>query len=431
MNRDQGYLRMYYIFLFISFFSLSYVLFANRRIDCFTLLAGSLFYYSAPLLLGHITIPGFIYRLEIIDEIYIIYTLTYIALMLFMLYNDRIVSNVNFQFDIQVSRVKITPFFYLTLLIFLVGVIQIGPVNYFFENKSTTNINDGGGLITLSVWFSLILLVLTYRQKKYNVYFGISFLILASYLLFGPRALFVVGIMSLWLIHYSFIRTRLIYHLKSLIFLVGLAMLMVVYKTFYRVLKAMDLSLLVNTAQSIDLSLVTSALLGDPTAVIYNLQVTILNNVDLSISFLLHRIVSIFPALGGIYSEVMQEDFVRYSRYLADNYHNLHYGIASSIFGEFIAISGYLGLSLFITMWISIVYWFNCKILLSRNDIYIILFPAITYISFYIHRVDFTFALGAIKTALLAYIIIIALFILLKGFVKRKTAPHYIPPINL
>lgn len=80
---------MFYLFTIIYIFCVSYILFKKRNIDLFTILFGGLFYYSSPLLIGNISMPGIVYNQEISITIYVIFSFSFLMSLYFMIKNDK------------------------------------------------------------------------------------------------------------------------------------------------------------------------------------------------------------------------------------------------------------------------------------------------------------------------------------------------------
>ena len=105
----------------------------------------------------------------------------------------------------------------------------------------------------------------------------------------------------------------------------------------------------------------------------------------------------------------MNYEYLKFSTILHENYHTVHWGLASSFLGEALSLFGFFGLFFVILLWIYGIYIFNYKIKKSNSFMLLMFFPVFIYITFYIHRIDITFVFGAFKTVLVLYFFVFIL----------------------
>ena len=416
---------MLYIFITIYSISLSYFLLKKRSVDMFTILFGGLFYYSIPLLMGKITLTGVVINQDVNYIVYIIYSFVFIVSFSFMYVNDKKkVKVIRVEKQGYLDKPASRSLFFFTMIVFLfflIGVFQMGFSNYFFTANKSIN-EDIPTLISISVVFSMIMLpVSLYYQKIISLI--IFFLILLSLLLYGSRSYFVIAMISSVFILFNFKEVRLIKKAPLLIVGIFFAVSMAVFKFVYQIIKSASLSELISNVKKLDSDSIISQLLGDPMAVIYNLNYTINNDISLSMNYFIHRFLSAVPGGGDFFSSLIGIDFPRYSSILGNEYTTVHWGLASSIYAELIAISGFAGFCVVYLLINKLTFDFNNSIKLKGLNFFNLIFiSAYSYLLFYSHRLDITFVLGIFKYSVI-------LWIIFKFILKKKRKEKMIKPI--
>ena len=196
-------------------------------------------------------------------------------------------------------------------------------------------------------------------------------------------------IFSLLFLNFQKIRLYKKFHYFILVFI--LVSLLAIFKLFYESLKYADISTLISIVRNVDFSIYYMLFFADPLAVTYNLNLVILNETSLAVSYFFHRLISILPFYSGFYSEITNYEYLKLLDILHENYHTVNLGLASSFLGELLALINYIGFFVGIIIWIFSIYIFNKKIK-DINTLFIkMLVPMIVYMTFYIHRVDITF----------------------------------------
>ena len=406
---------MFYIFILIYIVSLSYILFKKRAVDLYLILFGGLFYYSIPLFIdgGKLTFPGVVLSQNINSLTYIVYSFAFIVSFFFMHRNDNQKKRpIKYERYGRLDKLTSKRIFFLTLLIFFIfafGVYQFGIFDYLTTNKQVNE--EDMTLIPISIVLSMIMLPVSFYYRKLFS-FSIYFLILFSFFLYGVRSYFVVGIISSGFIYFRFKEIRLVKKLPLFILAFLFAISMAVYKFIYVHVKDSSFNELFSIIKELDFDLLITHLIADPLAVIYNLNYTIENNIILSINYLFHRILSIIPQGGTFFSFLTGESYPRYSTILNNEYTNIHWGLASSMYAELIAISGFLGFGVIYILMNTIISYFNSNIKLSGLNFYNLIFiSSFTYFLFYSHRLDITFVLGVFKFSILIWIFFKYIFV--------------------
>lgn len=372
----------------------------------FTLLFGGLFYYTIPLLIGEITLLNVVYNEEINNMVYVIYCFSFLVSFFFMYKNDsnqKKVIQYKLRGNLNKQNSKALNFIVCVIgIIFIIGVYRFGFSNYLITTKGDNEENMT--LIQTGVMLSMIMLPVTvYYRKRYT--FVVCFLILLSFLLYGARSYFVVAIISSAFIFFKFREIQLIKKFYWFVLGTGFAFGMAIFKNVFSIIKSASFNDVINVIKNLNYDLVISQVIIDPMAVIYNLNYTINNKLDLSIDYLFHRGLSIIPGGGSLFSLLMGKEYPRYASVLADYYTDVHWGLASSLYAELIAISGYFGFVLIYILMNKIVASFNNNVKLKDLNVFNLVFiSSFTYLLFYSHRLDITFVLGIFKYSILIWL---------------------------
>jgi len=372
----------------------------------FTLLFGGLFYYTIPLLIGEITLLNVVYNQKINNLIYLIYCFSFLVSFYFMHKNDsnkKKVVQYKLRGNLNKQNSKALNFIVFIIgVIFIIGVYRFGLSNYLIITKGDNEENMI--LIQAGVMLSMIILPVTvYYRKIYT--FSVCFLILLSFLLYGARSYFVVAIISSVFIFFKFREIQLIKKIHWFVLGTGFVFGMAIFKNVFSIIKSASFNDVITVIKNLNYDLVISQVIIDPMAVIYNLNYTINNKIDLSIDHLFHRGLSIIPGGGNLFSLLTGKEYPRYASVLANHYTDIHWGLASSLYAELIAISGYFGFILIYILMNKIVVKFNNNIKLKDLNIFNLVFiSSFTYLLFYSHRLDITFVLGIFKYSILIWL---------------------------
>ncbi|MBW3517564.1 O-antigen polymerase [Flavobacterium sp. NKUCC04_CG] len=373
----------------------------------FTILFGGLLYYSLPLVIGKISLLGVVMNQSINPIVYMVYGFAFIASLCFMIKSDNKKKPIiKYETRGYLNKLTSKRINFLTVFIFsvfLIGVFQLGFSNYLVASKSTNE--ERIALIQISVVLSMIMLPVSLFYRKW-ISLAVYFFILFSFLLYGARSYFVVTLISCAFVMFRFNKIRLISKFPLFILGIAFAIGMAIFKYIYAVVKGASLGELASIIGGLNYDLVMAQLIGDPTAVIYNLNYSINHDINLSIEYLFHRIFSIVPGGGDFFSLLTGENYPRYSAILANQYVDIHWGLASSLYAELIAISGFLGFIIIYLLMNKIVSNFNNNILTNGLSFFnLIYISSFTYLLFYSHRLDITFVLGIFKFCILIWVL--------------------------
>lgn len=400
------------VYTLISVASLSYVVFKKRTFDFFTVLILSSFFYFSPLLIGEININGFVNGEPISDVTYY-FCMSYFSLLaIFVFIFDLFFINNDVKTFRLLNREVFSNVFYISLILFFVGVALVGLGNL-LEPDKTKLANQNVAIYGLGLWFLMAVLIVAYANKNWVV-FTVCVLCLIFSLYVGSRSNIAIAILTLVLLTLRNNKIRLYSQYSKFIFLSVFISLLILFKITYKYIKAFDFSMAYERLSSFDFFSMVNLVLVDPNAVVYNLNYTIVNNVSLDSDFIFHRLLSLFPMMAGLFQLIMDETFPRYSAVLADFY-SIHFGLASSLHGEIIAMSGTFGFFIFITLFFTITFFLNYRYLFNPSPLILLSLPFVVYNLFYAFRVDLTFMFGTFKT----YFVLVFLVVLLNYFRKN------------
>ncbi|MDO6443708.1 hypothetical protein [Marinobacter sp. 2_MG-2023] len=370
--------------------------------DFFTLMICSLGYYSFPLVLGFIAIPGVVEGMIIDDYIYLVFSFVYAVSIFFMLYSDALGSRVKITVVARGTK-ELQFLFFVTLASYLVGVFDTGPSDFFFGTKK--NGNALSPFIPVSLWCSLFLFSVAYADPvKDKGSLLLSVFVILSVLFYGSRAVTVILFLMFSLLYIGFVRLRLFS--KVHYFLIGgmFVIAFILFKVVYWMLKVDGLMQSANKISGLGLDRGYDLFLADPMAVIYNFNLVVIDQMSLPLTYLVHRALAFIPFANTIFSEVLGFEFLKFSQILQDEYHGLSWGLASSFMAEIFSIVGGFFVFFFLFFWVFLIYKFNFRYKSMDGFLIRILFPVFVYSTFYIHRVDLTYAISGFKMAIFVFL---------------------------
>lgn len=406
MNSERYFINMFYssLFYIISVSLFIYILLKKRHVDYFSLISLSSLYYFSPLFFKEINIFGFVYNVKINEMVYLYASIYFSLLIIFVLFFD-LFFNEKKVVDITYSFADIPNFLYvISFLLFILGVYIVG-LEFLLSPNKTDLASRNTVLYGLGLWLISCSALKAYVTKCHLLLsFSLVCIIFSLYV--GSRSMFVMTILSIILVSFrtNGRKLRVVEQYREIIMVLLIVLLLVIFKVSYKSIKAGSFYSIISSFNDINLEDLLSLSLTDPNAVMYNLNYTINNNAFLGWDYLIHRVLSIFPLLSSLFSDIMGKDFGRYSSILGNDY-DLHFGLASSIHGEIIAISGFMGFVIFSTLVMVSIFILNYYYL-YKSTMWISLFvPFAIYNFFYSFRVDITFALGTIKSYFLILIL--------------------------
>ena len=354
-------------------------------------------------MLGEINFKSVVDGMLIDARVYLLFIFIYIICFFFMLKSDGL-SKKNPLIN-KSSPAEIISLSFLSLGLFLVGLVETGWAEFFFGVKG--NDVELSAFLGISVWAALVLFSLSYKAKKLSrTGILVSLFIIGSFLLFGARSYAAILLLTFVLLRSDFEKK---YAAKDLGLVIGMAVcvfLFASFKLFYKVLKSSSLELIFSNLADQEIEVYYTLILADPLAVIYNLNLVVYHEKTLHLGYLVHRVVSIIPFFGGVISEINNGEYLRFSDILKNEFHNVPWGLASTFIGELLALIGYSGTLIVLFLWIFLIYVFNTFLSGSFTFFGRAMIPALIYAIFYIHRVDITFVLGAVKTTLVVFLFV-------------------------
>lgn len=400
----------YYV---LNIFVFVYVVASSRAFDFFTVISLSSIFYFSPLLFGVINIFGVVYGISIDSLVYNYLSFYFFVLICSILSFDlffkrkRIISIVE-----SYSRIP-SSFYILSLCFFLVGVYVAG-INNLLNPDKTNLANESTALYGFSLWMICCSLVKSLVCKN-RFMFAVFFSCLSFSLYVGSRSMFVIALLSLILVHFRLFNRpiRLVKSLSKVVLISVFVILLVLFKVSYKRIKAGDYTAAMDNIISLNISDLLSLLLTDPNAVVYNLNHSVISNYSLGWDYLIHRLTSLVPMMSSLYSKAFGGTYDRFSAILSNDY-DFHFGLASSIHGELIAIGG-LGLFVIATILLFFILTLVNYYYLFHPSISIALcIPFAVYNLFYSFRVDVTFSFGTLKT----FVVISVVLLIFNNFKK-------------
>ncbi|WP_299007645.1 O-antigen polymerase [uncultured Shewanella sp.] len=406
----------YYSLCFIVILLLSYIFSKKRYFDIFSLLTLSSIFYFSPFLVGSINIYGFLYSGEISSETYLYINIYFILLTSYIIFFDFYLSKSKVVVIDSMNRELVKLFFSISTIIFLVGIYIAGIGNLL--NSDKTNLaTQNTAIYGLGIWFITCSLLLSYINKS-AVMFVICSLLLTFSLYVGSRSNIVIAILTILLFSCRNKKFKLLEQYKKGFLLLFVVAFLAIFKLTYKYIKNFDFGIVVDIYKDVSLLDIVSLIIVDPNAVAYNFNMTIVNEVTLGTGYFFHRLFSIVPGMGEIFEQISGTEYIRYSAVLA-KIHNIHFGLASSIHGEIIAISGIFGFITFLIIFFMFLTYINYRYLFRPSKLIILSLPFLVYNVFYAFRVDITFCLGTLKVFILV-MSLVTFFSALQSKFKRS-----------
>ena len=293
-------------------------------------------------------------------------------------------------------------------LIMLYNIMRIGVSNLNAEKSYIWA--QISGLYVTSNWLGMAVFTYGLKNKKYILaILGAGPVLLHFF--FGSRAYFAVLCIIILLLKSEKIKNSLHKNLKVYILGIFAVVFILAYKRMYTAIKAGNIIGAFQVLTDPD-TYAYVLRLGEPRIVLANLNYIITNNVRLGGGDLLDRIISIVPYLNNV---IRPGQYTAVSTILREDLSST-YGLASNIWGEFYALGSYFLLFFMFLLWIKMLDWGN-KLIARKDWSANFYMPLVSYLAFYIHRLDFIKAIGNAKMVVMAMI----LFILAAIFVTKNS----------
>ena len=404
-------------YVFIAACVLMIAKLVRRRLDFYSIGAICHMIYNFHCVYGVVFISShevrntYYYHSEIDLRVYLIVLVQMLLLYIAMSLNDQKPEPIQrqaFLVDKLSDRAKYISFVLacaMAWIIMLYNVMKIGVSNLTSDKSYIWT--QVSGLYITGNWLGMAVFTYGLKEKKHVLaLLGMAPVLLHFF--FGSRAYFAaLGIVVL-LIYSDHLHLNSAVLKRIWILLVGIFgfIFIFVYKRVYLLFKSGDFSSVVKTLTDPETYAYISRL-GEPRIVLSNLNYIIEHNIKLNFGDLIDRIISIVPFLNNF---IRQGQYRAVSSILRLNL-NSSYGIASNIWGEYYALGSYPLVLLMFLLWLRMLKWGN-SIFCRRDWSAMFYLPIISYLSFYIHRLDFVKIVGNIKMDVMAMILFVAASVL-------------------
>ncbi len=414
----------------------------HRRIDFLSIAAASFILYTSNCLIGEVWVPqsGFnAYESAIHLETYVL-----ICAQLFIIFaffylkkkNIKIVvcghsgnkiqkRNDSFLYNAVVN--KDNKFYWIVVLLISAGsiaynlIFRIGLDTFFSYTAKGDILNETSFLFGIAIWGGLICFFHFFTVKK-KIGSIVSAAVILTSVLLGSRAHIASALVGVLIIK-SFgwhkkkrekIRTNKGFgknNRKIIVLAFIMLMFLIMYKLVYKEIRAGDiegvLEVLKNPKTWSDLFDIDELRI-----VCANYNYVIEKHIKLPIMDVIARLVSMVPFANDY---IPIENPLRFSTILRQEI-NTTYGLASNFWGECYAMGGVVFLMLMTFVWMTFINKITDLTFAGRSPF---LLTVASYLSFYIHRLDWTQVMGCIKIVILFYLIKM-IFDLVFGKKSRK-----------
>ena len=403
-----------YIYLLACIISIIRILY--RKFDVISLATLSFIYYTSSCLSGVVYITrstGYYFYSDISSTTYIC-VITQLVLMNIV---PMFVSEKRVSFSTGIDAKNFTNtenvgkrdffvidtydlIFIASVLIFVYNIIfEIGISTFFSMTSKTDLIESANFLFSLSIWGILISFGYSLQAKKRGITILCSICLLLI-LILGSRSYFTVGVIIALLYYLENIAKFAKNNIKVLIFIVILAFGLMIYKEIYKYVRALDFQSVISVLTSVDTY--EKILTSSESRTTFSLyEYIVQTDYHLSIGDSLVRIISIIPFVNNL---IPTEHSVRFSSIATNEIFHSSYGLGSTFWGESYAMGGALFLFLMTAIWIGLLKKYSSN-LNENNPTFCFVVPFISYVSFYIHRLDWVQVWGAFKSIAVWFIV--------------------------
>lgn len=402
---------MIFLYWLISIVNFIYLVTKKRNIDLFTVTFLAFIYYNFPAFFGNITFEGYIINMDIDNKVY--YFLIFVQILFFIvifIHDKKInIEELEQRKKRDFPKYFIYSIFLVTIMFYLVE-FYISGINTFLSVRKTEV--DSSIFYGFGLWGALISFFLGVRYR-YNFITVGSFVFILFSLFVGSRAYIATAILG-WLVLKNNKKIRIINSWKNILFVVTSFLFLVFYKTIFKAVKTLDLTLIIEDIKKLKIN--ELSFFGEANAVMSNLNIILVNEYTSKFYSVFDYLIYQLP-FSGIF---LSKDYTRFSEFISNYVHpNIHFGMASNFWGEIYSVFGNVGMYLSAIIWVLFICFTNALLHVKRSVI--LIFPAVIYSVFYIHRVDVSFVTGAFQAnlfiSLLSYLFY---FIYIKQFVKIK-----------
>ena len=393
---------MNYIYIIISLIIILYITF--RKVDFLSIGAACFIIYHSHAAYGEVYIHSrervnvLLYEDFISDKLYLILFSQLLILLFSIVIYDYLAKKNKTDKIVYVSTIRnddtkaIHKSFvilgFLSLFTYSIDIFKIGFVNL-AGNKSYVW-QQTGLFYTVSLWSAMAVFSYAIKNKKFSLLF-ISVPQILIHLFIGSRAYFAVIIIIMIIYYGHYIKHNLVKNIKLYVLGAIGAIGIMAYKRIWMDVKAFDFIAVMNTLLDKETYLWILRL-GEPRIVLADYNYIINSSFRLDFSDLFVRLITIFPfanRLGNPTHDILLSSVIR-------NDFNASYGLASNFWAEGYAMFGYFGIYLFFIIWIVMLKKGN-EFIESNSWISYFAIPIISYLAFYIHRMDYIKVIGNIK----------------------------------
>lgn len=386
-----------------------------RNIDCISIAAISYMLYTSNCIIGKVWIPQSGINAYYANISIQTYTLIYFQLLIIYIFLFKLrykaVSGVkikSFHYESSyINSVKDNKLYWIILvflsyiIIFYYLIFKVGLSVFFSYASKGSILSETSMLFGLSIWGGLVCLLHYYLERNICGTILSSGIIILSVLL-GSRAYIATAFVGVLLIKsFGWDNKKVVNKNKTKrrIILLGIIMLLflIIYKLIYKEIRAGDF---VGALKVISDSKTWIGLfdIDELRIVCADYNYTVDNHIRIPMLDVIARILSIVPFAN----DYIPLSFpLRYSDFLQTSIHTT-YGLASNIWGEAYAMGGSVFLLLFTLIWLNGLNAVNNRIKTSKSPF---LLTVVSYLCFYIHRLDWSQVMGCIKLVLVLYLL--------------------------
>lgn len=397
-------LRELYMIVYIILCGLVISQLINRRFDFLSIGAVSYIFYTSSCFVANVKIPGgtdYLYNTAINFKTYII-----IYCQLFIMFIVLFASNHNLgkrrhlknQNDYHKNKKTIRFWDFMLIIsafIFLYNIfIRIGLLSFFSYASKAELSGRTGVLYQIAIWAVLGCFVNGVLTKSRIRIIVSLFLILITFII-GSRAYLATAMASVLVMYAAKIKNILKSNLKVLFLGLLMILILMLYKNVYSELRALDLEGAIYKLRN--MTSIIDVWEFRIICAVYNFVVE--NGICISVKDSFARVVSIVPFLNDY---IHMDSPIRFSDSIQHEFFHASYGLGGNFWAETYAMGGVVFLCLMTFVWL--IYLDNMK---NKTMDYSSVFNIIvaSYLSFYIHRLDWIQVLGCIKSVFCIYIL--------------------------
>lgn len=400
---------MKYIYIIISLIIFFYI--ATRKIDFFSIGAVCFIIYHSHAAYGEVYIHScervnyLLYEDFISDKLYLILFSQLLILLFSMVIYDCIKKNktediayvaIKRNDNTKAIHISFVLLGFLSLITYSAEIVRIGFENLLGDKSYVWQ--QAGLFYTVSLWSAMAVFSYAIKNKKIRLLI-ISAPQVLIHLFIGSRPYFAVIIIIMIIYYGYYMKNKLINNIK--VYVIGAigAIGIMAYKSIWMDIKAFDFIAVINTLLNKETYLWILRL-GEPRIVLADYNYIINSSFRLDFSDLFVQFITIFPfanRLGNPTHDILLSSIIR-------NDLSASYGLASSFWAEGYAMFGYFGIYLFFITWIVMLKKGN-EFIESNSWFSYFAVPIISYLAFYIHRMDYIKIVGNIKMLLFSAMI--------------------------